>query len=96
MKSITSYHRFKRFHRDDLDSSDANMFGQNNYIENSKSFSQEVVANYKNEKLDVLLGANYFHENLYGEVRVPLTNLAVLLKLAIEACAPTRCHQPCD
>ncbi|KUR73196.1 TonB-dependent receptor [Novosphingobium fuchskuhlense] len=81
VKSITSYHRFKRFNRDDLDASDANMFGQNNYIENSKSFSQEVVANYKNEKLDVLLGANYFHENLYGEVRVPLTNLAVLLKL---------------
>ncbi|WP_072381080.1 TonB-dependent receptor [Novosphingobium sp. NDB2Meth1] len=82
VKSITSYHKFKRFNRDDLDASDANMFGQNNYIEDSKTFSQEVVANYKSEKLDVLLGANYFHESLYGEVRVPLTNLAVLLKLA--------------
>ncbi|WP_421853246.1 TonB-dependent receptor [Novosphingobium sp.] len=82
VKSITSYHKFKRFNRDDLDASDANMFGQNNYIENSKTFSEEVVANYKSEKLDVLLGANYFHESLYGEVRVPLTNLAVLLKIA--------------
>ncbi|WP_298194788.1 TonB-dependent receptor [Novosphingobium sp.] len=82
VKSITSYHKFKRFNRDDLDASDANMFGQNNYIENSKTFSQELVGHYKTEKLDVLLGAMYFHENLYGEVRVPLTNLAVLLKIA--------------
>jgi iron complex outermembrane recepter protein len=82
VKSITSYHKFKRFNRDDLDASDANMFGQNNYIENSKTFSEEVVGTYKSEKLDVLIGANYFHEDLYGEVRVPLTNLAVLLKLA--------------
>jgi iron complex outermembrane receptor protein len=82
LKSITSYHKFKRFNRDDLDASDANMFGQNNYIEDSKSFSQEFVGNYKTDKLDILFGANYFHEKLYGEVRVPLTNLAVLLKLA--------------
>ena len=82
LKSITSYHKFKRFNRDDLDASDANMFGQNNYIEDSKTFSQELVANYKTDKLDLLVGAMYFHENLYGEVRVPLTNLAVLLKIA--------------
>lgn len=82
LKSITSYHKFNRFNRDDLDASDANMFGQNNYIEDSKSFSQEFVGNYKTDKLDLLFGAMYFHEKLYGEVRVPLTNLAVLLKIA--------------
>ena len=82
VKSITSYHKFKRFNRDDLDASNANMFGQNNYIENSKTFSQELVGHYNTDKFDLLMGAMYFHENLYGEVRVPLTNLAVLLKLA--------------
>jgi iron complex outermembrane receptor protein len=63
LKSITSYHKFKRFNRDDLDASDADMFGQNNYIEDSKSFSQEFVGNYKTDKLDILFGANYFHES---------------------------------
>lgn len=82
VKSITSYRKFTRFNRNDLDGSSANMFGQNNYDERSKSFSQEFVGTYKSEKFDALIGAMYFHENLFGSVRVPLTNLAVLLKLA--------------
>ncbi|MBX9662334.1 TonB-dependent receptor, partial [Novosphingobium sp.] len=86
---ITSYHKFNRFNRDDLDASDANMFGQNNYIEDSKTFSQELVGHYKTDKLDLLFGAMYFHEKLFGEVRVPLTNLAVLLKLIGQAPAET-------
>jgi iron complex outermembrane receptor protein len=81
VKSITSYHKFTRFNRDDLDASDANMFGQNNYDERSKTFSQEFVGSYKSEKFDVLLGANYFHEELFGSVRVPLTNLGILFGL---------------
>ena len=89
LKSITSYHKFNRFNRDDLDASDANMFGQNNYIEDSKTFSQELVGHYKTDKLDLLFGAMYFHEKLFGEVRVPLTNLAVLLKLVGQAPAET-------
>ena len=82
VKSITSYHNFTRFNRDDLDASNAAMFGQNNYDERSKTFSQEFVGTYKSDKFDALIGANYFHEDLFGSVRVPLTNLAVLLKLA--------------
>ena len=90
LKSISSYHKFKRFNRDDLDASNANMFGQNNYDENSKSFSQEFVGSYSSDKFDALIGGNYFHEDLFGSVRVPLTNLAVLLKLAgqLPALAP--------
>eukprot|EP01037_Dinobryon_pediforme_P006401 gene6401-6467_t len=81
VKSITSYHDFERFNRDDLDGSNVNMFGQNNYTEASKSYSQEFVGNYKSEKLDALIGATYFHEDLTGEVRVPLTNLGILFGL---------------
>lgn len=78
VKSITSYHNFVRFNRDDLDASNANLFGQNNYDERSKTLSQEFVGTYKSSKFDVLLGAMYFHENLFGSVRVPLTNLGIL------------------
>lgn len=89
VKSVTSYHKFVRFNRDDLDASNANMFGQNNYDERSKTFSQEFVATYKGDKYDLLIGANYFNEKLFGSVRVPLTNLAVLLKLAGQIPATT-------
>ena len=81
VKSITSYHDFERFNRDDLDGSNVNMFGQNNYTETSKSFSQEFVGTYKKDKLEGLLGASYFHEDMTGEVRVPLTNLGILFGL---------------
>lgn len=81
IKSITSYRYFDRFQRDDLDASDVNMFGQNNYFETSKTFSQEFVANYDGAKVDVLLGAIYFNEKLFGQVLVPLTNLGLLFGL---------------
>ena len=81
VKSISSYHQFKRFNRDDLDASNANLFGQNNYDENSKSFSQEFVGSYSSRKFDAVIGAMYFHENLFGSVRVPLTNLGILFGL---------------
>ena len=82
VKSITSYRRFVRFNRDDLDASNVWMFGQNNYDERSNSFSQEVVGNYTIDKTEVMVGAMYFNEHQFGSVRVPLVNLAVLLKLA--------------
>lgn len=81
VKSITSYHNFTRFNRDDLDASEVNMFGQNNYDERSKTFSQEFVGTYQSEKFDALLGAMYFHEDLFGSVRVPLVNLGILFGL---------------
>jgi len=77
-KSISSYHNFERFNRDDLDASNVNMFGQNNYDENSKTFSQEFVANYDSDRFDAIMGAMYFKEDLFGAVRVPLTNVGLL------------------
>ena len=81
VKSISSYHKFKRFNRDDLDASNANLFGQNNYNEDSKSFSQEFVSSYSSNKFDAVIGGVYFHEKLFGSVRVPLTNLGILFGL---------------
>lgn len=87
LKSITSSQSMDRFLRDDLDSTDANLFGQNNYTEESDSFGQELILNYSSDRLDVLSGVMYFEEDLYGEVRVPLTNLCFLL-------APGACGTP--
>ena len=87
LKSITSSQSMDRFLRDDLDSTDANLFGQNNYTEESDSFGQELILNYSSDRLDVLGGVMYFEEELYGEVRVPLTNLCFLL-------APDACGTP--
>lgn len=84
LRSITSIQNMDRFLRDDLDSTDANLFGQNNYTEESESFGQEFIYNYDSNRLNVLAGAMYFEEDLYGKVFVPLTNSCFLL-------APTSC-----
>lgn len=81
LKSISSYHNFERFNRDDLDASNVNMFGQNNYDETSETYSQEFVANYQSDRFDAIIGAMYFKEDLFGAVRVPLTNLGLLFGL---------------
>lgn len=78
LRSTTSYRKFDRYTRTDLDVSDVWMFGQNNYIEDSESFSQEFTLNYDGNGFDILAGTMYFNEKLYGEVRVPTVNLAVL------------------
>jgi len=85
LKSITSYHDFSRFNRDDLDVTNVQAFGQNNYTEQSKTVSQEFVGNFKADRFSALFGATYFHEKLFGEVRVPLTNLGVLFGLPANA-----------
>ncbi len=87
LKSVTSSQSMDRFLRDDLDSTDANLFGQNNYTEESDSFGQELILNFSNDRLNVLSGVMYFEEELYGEVKVPLTNICALL-------APAACGTP--
>lgn len=79
IKSITSFQNLDRFLRDDLDSTDANLFGQNNYTEESDSFSQEFILNYQADNYNVVAGLMYFEEELYGKVFVPLTNICALL-----------------
>lgn len=81
LKSITAYRSFDRFNRDDLSVSDVNLAGQNNYTEQSRSFSQEITANYTGKGFTLLGGAMYFHERLYGDTLVPTTNLGVLFGL---------------
>lgn len=81
LKSITAYRKFTRFNRTDLDASDVWMFGQNNYDEQSATFSQEFIGTWKSDKVDLLFGATYFNEKLFGSVRVPLVNLGILFGL---------------
>ncbi|MDB5702280.1 MAG: TonB-dependent receptor [Sphingomonadales bacterium] len=81
IKTITAYRSFDRFQRDDLDSSQVNLAGQNNYVEKSRSASQEVTVNYQGNGFTLLGGAMYFHEKLDGQVLVPTTNLGVLFGL---------------
>lgn len=78
VKSITSYHDFRRFNRDDLDVSNVELFGQNNYVEQSTTVSQEFITTYKSDRFDLLGGVTYFHEKLFGSVTVPLINLGLL------------------
>jgi iron complex outermembrane receptor protein len=79
LKSVTAWRDFDRFLQDDLDSSDQDMFGVNNYIEQSESWSQDFTLQGEAVGIEWLAGANYFHEDLHGEVKVPLTNFAVLV-----------------
>jgi iron complex outermembrane receptor protein len=81
LKSVTAWRDFNRFLRDDLDGSDVDMFGQNNYVEESTSFSQDFTLSGKAANVAWLMGVNYFSEDMYGEVKVPLTNLGLLFGL---------------
>lgn len=81
VKTITAYRSFDRFQRDDLDSSQVNLAGQNNYVEKSRSISQEITLNYQRDDFSLLAGAMYLHEKLSGQVLVPTTNLGVLFGL---------------
>ena len=75
LKSVTSWRHFKRFNQDDLGVSDAEFFGQNNYNEESTSYSQDFTFSGQAAGIDWLAGLSYFHEKNPGSVRVPLTNL---------------------
>ena len=88
LTSTTAYRKFERFNRDDLDVSDINAFGQNNYIEDSESFSQEFSFTADLGKLSLLGGAMYFEEELFGEVRVPTVNLAQYFNIVLGTTLP--------
>ena len=81
LKSVTAWRDFERFTRDDLDVSDVWMFGQNNYIEESETLSQEFTLSGNAAGIDWLMGAMYFTEELHGEVKVPLINLGLVFGL---------------
>jgi len=77
--STTSYREFDRFNRDDLDVTDVDAFGQNNYFENSRAFTQDVTFNYQQDNWSLLGGATYVHEKLDGQVLVRLNNIRTIL-----------------
>ncbi len=81
LKSITAWRDFTRFNRTDLDASDVWMFGQNNYDEESTTFQQDFIGTWSSDRFDLLVGATYFNEKLFGSVRVPLVNLGLLFGL---------------
>ncbi|MFT7288867.1 MAG: iron complex outermembrane receptor protein, partial [Halieaceae bacterium] len=87
LRSVTSAQELDRFLRDDLDSTEVNLFGQNNYTEKSESFGQEFTLNMVRDNYSLLAGAMYFEEELFGEVRVPLTNFCFFA-------APATCGTP--
>ncbi len=87
LRSVTSVQNLDRFLRDDLDSTEQDLFGQNNYTEESESFGQEFTLNVEQENYSLLAGVTYFEEELFGEVQVPLTNICFLL-------APALCGTP--
>jgi iron complex outermembrane receptor protein len=86
--STTAYRKFKRFNRDDLDVSDFNAFGRNDYREDSESFSQELTFTYDLGNISLLGGAMYFEEELFGEVRVPTVNLASYFNILLNTNLP--------
>jgi len=81
LRSVTAWRDFDRYLLDDLDSSDVDMFGKNNYVEQSESWSQDFTVSGQAVGIDWLMGANYFSESMYGEVKVPLTNLGLIFGL---------------
>jgi iron complex outermembrane receptor protein len=87
LRSTTSAQSMERFLRDDLDSTEVDLFGQNNYTEESDSFGQEFTLNVVRDSYSILAGAMYFEEELFGEVRVPLTNFCFFA-------APATCGTP--
>ena len=78
-KSITAYRNFTRFNQDDLAVSDAVLYGKNLYDESSKSYSQDFTLSTKAAGIQWLGGVSFFHERLFGSVKVPTTGLGVTL-----------------
>jgi iron complex outermembrane receptor protein len=79
VESTTSYRQFERFNRDDLDVTDVDAFGQNNYTEDSEAFTQDITLNYAQDGWSLLGGASYLYEELDGEVLVLLNNLGPII-----------------
>jgi iron complex outermembrane receptor protein len=79
LKSVTAYRNFTRFNQDDLAVSDAVLYGKNLYDESSESYSQDFTLSTKAVGIQWLGGVSFFHERLYGSVKVPTTGLGVTL-----------------
>jgi iron complex outermembrane receptor protein len=79
LKSVTAYRNFTRFNQDDLAVSDAVLYGKNLYDESSESYSQDFTVSAKALGIQWLTGLSFFHERLFGSVKVPTIGLGVTL-----------------
>ena len=61
--SISAYRNFESYDNIDTDFTDANLFGTTNDSEQT-SFSQEIRLDYTSEKLNYIVGAYYFTQDL--------------------------------
>ena len=79
LKSVTAYRNFTRFNQDDLAVSNAVLYGKNLYDESSESYSQDFTLSTKALGIQWLTGLSFFHERLFGSVKVPTLGLGVTL-----------------
>ena len=79
VKSITAWRNFARFNQDDLAVSNAVLYGKNLYDEKSQSYSQDFTVSTKALGIQWLAGVSFFHETLFGSVKVPTVGLGVTL-----------------
>ncbi len=79
LKSISAYRNFSRFNQDDLAVSNAVLYGKNLYDEASESYSQDFTLSTKALGVQWLTGLSFFHERLFGSVKVPTIGLGVTL-----------------
>jgi iron complex outermembrane receptor protein len=96
LKSVTAYRNFTRFNQDDLAVSNAVLYGKNLYDERSEAYSQDFTLSTTIAGIQWLGGMNFFHEKLFGSVRVPTTGLGVTLTGG--QCSPrvATAPVPCD
>jgi iron complex outermembrane recepter protein len=86
LKSITTYRTFNRFNVANLDGTDANIYGKDQYVETSESYSQDFTLSGQAFGIDWLSGLDYLHERRYGSTYVPQTGLGVVFTLG--QCSP--------
>jgi len=83
LRSITSYRDFYRQNVADLDSTSFDAFGRITYTEDSETLSQELLVTYAEDNWDLLFGAMYFEEDLFGSTFVPLNNIELIVPGAL-------------
>jgi iron complex outermembrane recepter protein len=79
LQSITAYRNFERTNVADLDSTDFDAFGRITYNEKSDTIGQEFLLGYTQPRWDMLAGAMYFREELFGSTFVPTNNIEFVI-----------------
>lgn len=78
-KSVTAFRTFERLNSADLAVSNAVLYGRDDYDESSNSWTEDLSLSLRALDVEWLMGLNFFHERLFGSVKVPTTGLEVTL-----------------